>query len=63
MTGSNNLTIYSDEEIINGLKKVLQAIIQRQPNVNLIVTGILPSQGKEKTNTRFKYNDSTTCQR
>ncbi len=48
MIGTNNLHINSEIEIIEGLKKLINAIRVRQPKSSILIIGILPRKGKEK---------------
>ncbi|WP_316748692.1 SGNH/GDSL hydrolase family protein [Pedobacter gandavensis] len=47
MIGTNNLEINTDEEIVQGLKLLVSAIRERQPQSKLLVVGILPRKGLE----------------
>ena len=47
MIGTNNLHINSDEEILEGLKILVQAIQQRQPKAKLLMVGLLPRANNE----------------
>lgn len=42
MIGTNNLHLNNDEEIIEGLQLIIQAIKERQPEAKIIMLGILP---------------------
>ena len=42
MIGTNNLQLNSDEEIVNGLQFLINAIKSRKPGTNIIMAGILP---------------------
>lgn len=42
MIGTNNLHLNTNKEIIAGLKLLLEALIYRQPNAELVLLGILP---------------------
>ncbi|MGB5554255.1 MAG: SGNH/GDSL hydrolase family protein [Flavobacteriaceae bacterium] len=48
MIGTNNFHLNTDDEIIAGLRMLLQAIQIRQPNSQLIVMGILPRRDEEQ---------------
>jgi lysophospholipase L1-like esterase len=48
MIGTNNLTINSDAEIIEGLKMLVEAIKVRQPKAALVLSGIMPRREMEK---------------
>lgn len=48
MAGTNNIGMNTDEEIIAGLKLLLQAVKKRQPSAAMLVVGILPRRGKEE---------------
>lgn len=48
MIGTNNLHLNSDDEVLEGLKLLVQAIKQRQPAARFVLLGILP---------RRKYED------
>lgn len=45
--GTNNLGTHSDDEIMNGLRFLLKAIRQRQPEAKIKVVGILPRRDTE----------------
>ena len=47
MIGTNNLGVSSDNEIVEGLRFLLSAIKQRQPEAKIKVIGILPRRGQE----------------
>ncbi|WP_316823155.1 SGNH/GDSL hydrolase family protein [Pedobacter gandavensis] len=47
MIGTNNLEINSDEEIVAGLKLLVETIREKQPNSKLMLLGILPRKGME----------------
>ncbi|CAL1518832.1 SGNH/GDSL hydrolase family protein [Chitinophaga sp. MM2321] len=47
MAGTNNIGFNSDEEIIAGLKLLLQGVKERQPSARMLMVGILPRRGKE----------------
>ncbi|HET7119346.1 MAG TPA: SGNH/GDSL hydrolase family protein [Hanamia sp.] len=48
MIGTNNLGINPDEEIVEGLQFLINAIKARQPQVKLIMSGILPRKKMEE---------------
>jgi lysophospholipase L1-like esterase len=48
MIGTNNLGINPDDEIVDGLQFLINAIKQRKPNVNIIMAGILPRTKSEE---------------
>jgi lysophospholipase L1-like esterase len=48
MIGTNNLGINPDEEIVEGLQFLIKAIRQRNPDVNIIMVGILPRVKSEE---------------
>lgn len=45
--GTNNLGMHSDDEIMAGLRFLLKAIRQRQPEAKIKIVGILPRRGME----------------
>ncbi len=47
MIGTNNFGINTNEEIIQGLQFLLQAIRQKQPGAKILLMGILPRRGME----------------
>jgi lysophospholipase L1-like esterase len=47
MIGTNNLSGNSDEEIIAGLKLLVQAVAQRQPSAKILLSGLLPRRNME----------------
>lgn len=47
MIGTNNLSVNTDEEIVQGLSFLLQQIAARKPSAKLTMVGILPRKGKE----------------
>ena len=47
MIGTNNMGLNSNAEIVDGLRFLLEAISQRQPNAQIKVIGILPRRGQE----------------
>ena len=47
MIGTNNMGLNSDEEIVNGLEFLLQAIQVRQPDAKIKMIGILPRRDNE----------------
>ena len=46
--GTNNLAFNTDEEIISGLKLLVEAIKQRQPTAEILMIGIYPRKGGEE---------------
>ena len=48
MIGTNNLHLNSDEEVLNGLKMLVDAIKVRQPQANVFLMGLLPRRDYEK---------------
>jgi beta-glucosidase len=48
MIGTNNLTLNSHQEMLEGLKMLVQAVQQRQPNTGIVLCGLLPRVKKEK---------------
>lgn len=48
MAGTNNLTINTDAEIIEGLKLLVEAIRVRQPKAAIVLSAILPRRDMEK---------------
>lgn len=48
MIGTNNLGVNKNDEIVEGLRFLLSAIRDRQPNASIQVVGILPRRGAEK---------------
>ena len=48
MIGTNNLGINSDEDIIEGLKLLLEQIRKRQPNALIKMVSLLPRRGLEQ---------------
>lgn len=47
MIGTNNLEINTDEEMVIGLKLLVETIKAKQPNSKLLLVGILPRKGME----------------
>jgi lysophospholipase L1-like esterase len=48
MIGTNNLSGNSDQEIIEGLKLLVQAVKVRQPKTEILLSGLLPGRAQEK---------------
>ncbi len=48
MLGTNNLHLNTDEEIIDGLRLLIQAMKARQPNAKLSLIGVLPRKNYEE---------------
>lgn len=48
MLGTNNLHLNTNEEIITGLKMVIQAIKNRQPQARILCIGIYPRRNNEE---------------
>ena len=48
MIGTNNCGLNSDKEIVEGLRFLLSAIRQRQPEASVKVIGILPRRNQEQ---------------
>ena len=48
MIGTNNLQLNTDNEIITGLKLLLEAIKLRQPKATILLSGIFPRRDMEK---------------
>lgn len=58
MIGTNNLQINTQEEIILGLKNLIQEIQERQPSSEIVMVGLLPRRGMEKEVSRFNLKIS-----
>ena len=56
MIGTNNIHINPDKDIIEGIDLVLQAIIVRQPQIQIYLTGIYPRRNTEEHITNFNTN-------
>jgi lysophospholipase L1-like esterase len=48
MIGTNNLSVNNDQEIIEGLKLLVQAVKVRQPATEILLSGLLPRRAMEK---------------
>lgn len=48
MIGTNNLGLNTNEEIIAGLKKLVEAVQLRQPGTGILLSGIFPRRDMEK---------------
>lgn len=48
MIGTNNLSANNDQEIIEGLKMLVQAVKVRQPEAEILLSGLLPRREQEK---------------
>ena len=48
MIGTNNCGLNNDKEIVEGLRFLLSAIHQRQPEASVKVIGILPRRNQEQ---------------
>jgi lysophospholipase L1-like esterase len=48
MIGTNNLSINNDQEIIEGLRLLVQAVKVRQPQTQILLSGLLPRRALEK---------------
>ncbi|MEJ0104023.1 MAG: GDSL-type esterase/lipase family protein [Bacteroidota bacterium] len=48
MIGTNNLQLNTDNEIIAGLKLLIEAIKLRQPKATIFLSGIFPRRDMEK---------------
>ena len=48
MIGTNNIGINNDNEIVEGIRFLLSAIKQRQPEAKIKVIGILPRRNQEE---------------
>jgi lysophospholipase L1-like esterase len=48
MIGTNNLSVNNDQEIIDGLKLLIQAVKVRQPATEILLSGLLPRRAMEK---------------
>jgi len=46
--GTNNLQLNSDEEILEGMELLLKAIINRQPQSKILLTGLYPRRNQEE---------------
>lgn len=47
MIGTNNMHLNSNQEILDGLKLLVQAVKVRQPNAKIVLLGILPRRNYE----------------
>ena len=48
MIGTNNLAINTNEEIVAGLKQLVEAVQLRQPGTGILLSGIFPRRDMEK---------------
>lgn len=48
MIGTNNLAVSTEEEIAGGVRRLIEAVKERQPAARICVAGLLPRRGKEK---------------
>ena len=48
MLGTNNLHLNSENDILDGLKKLIDNIKYRQPKSEILLLGVLPRAGKER---------------
>ena len=48
MIGTNNLAYDTDDDIVAGIEFLLEAIVQRQPQAQIRVVGLLPRRGQEE---------------
>ncbi|MCR8557188.1 SGNH/GDSL hydrolase family protein [Mucilaginibacter sp. BJC16-A38] len=48
MIGTNNLSVSNDQEIVEGLKLLVQAVKVRQPETEILLSGLLPRRAMEK---------------
>ena len=48
MIGTNNLSMDSDEDIVDGIEFLLEAVRARQPEAKIRVIGLLPRRGQEE---------------
>jgi hypothetical protein len=48
MIGTNNLSVNTDEEIIEGLELLVQAVRQQQPSAKILLSGLLPRRNMEE---------------
>lgn len=48
MIGTNNLAVNNDQEIIEGLKLLVQVVKVRQPATEILLSGLLPRRAMEK---------------
>ena len=59
LIGTNNIPLNSNQEIIEGLRLVSQAVKIRQPNAEIFLMGIIPKRNYEKRieklNTKISY--------
>lgn len=53
LIGTNNLQSNTDEEIIQGISTIIEAIQQRQPTAKLCILGIYPRKGMEERIKQF----------
>jgi lysophospholipase L1-like esterase len=64
MIGTNNLSINSDTEIVEGLKFLIQAIQTRQPTADILLVGLLPRRNHEeriaRLNQQLAYASAAT---
>lgn len=56
LIGTNNLSFNTDQEIIEGIHLITNAIRQRQPEAKLCVMGILPRKGLEERISQINRN-------
>jgi lysophospholipase L1-like esterase len=53
MIGTNNLSVNTDEEIIEGLDLLVRAVRQRQPFAKILLSGLLPRRNMEERVTQL----------
>src|SRR5690625_1457860 len=59
--GTNNLAYNSDEEIIAGLKLLIEAVKKRQPQAEILMIGIYPRKGGERRVTELNQKIVRLC--
>lgn len=59
--GTNNLAYNSDKEIIAGLKLLIEAVKQRQPQAEILMIGIYPRKGGERRVTELNQKIVRLC--
>lgn len=63
MAGTNNIGMNTDEEIVAGIKLLLQVVKEKQPAAGLLMVGILPRRGKEPRVAALNRQIAALCSR
>ena len=58
MIGTNNMGAHTPEQIAGGVKKIIDDLRKKKPDMKILVLGIFPRSAKADDKIRVKVNDT-----